>query len=209
MHKVGNRLFVSHVEIIEIRKEGKAFSEFWKLSTDWRRAMESRESAKFADMDRAAIRSCIESGLIRAIRYLDPIRFPSLNAGSIFTWAFRFYTKEAYSERPVMLSKEEREADPEGAALLNAKTLEYTSDAGDTVEHDIPTNDEGMETFESTDTMDSILSQFEGKDLAIVSGIASGKTLVEIGIELDISRQYISKHFNDRIKPRLERMMAR
>lgn len=209
MHKVGNRIFVSHSEIVEIRKEGKTFADFWKLSADWRRAMATRESAKFADMDKAAIVSCVESGLIRAIRYLDPIRFPALNAGSIFTWAFRFYTKEAYSERPVMLSKDEREADPEGAALLAAKTLEYTSEAGDTVEHDIPVSDEGMEKMESANTMDYIISQFEGRDREIVSGIAAGKTLVEIGIELDISRQYISKHFNDRIKPRLAKAMSR
>ena len=90
MQKVGRNIFVSHAEIIEIRKEGAVFLEFWTLSEEWRKAMVVREAAKFPDMDRAAIRSCIDSGMIRAIRYLDPIRFPALNAGSILTCAFRF-----------------------------------------------------------------------------------------------------------------------
>lgn len=208
MHKVGRNLFVSHSEIVEIRKEGKAFMEFWALSEEWRRAMTVRESAKFPDMDRAAIRSCIDSGMIRAIRYLDPIRFPALNAGSIFTWAFRFYTKEAYGERPVMLSKEAQEADPCGVALLNAGTLEYSNDSGDTCTGDIPVNDEGIENMESKDSITEIESKFEGRDLEIVRGIANGKSFVDIAEELNVSRQYITKHFTDKIKPRLARMMA-
>ena len=208
MYKSGRNIFVSHAEIIEIRKEGKAFLEFWALSEEWRKAMVVREAAKFPDMDRAAIRSCIDSGLIRAIRYLDPIRFPNLNAGSILTWAFRFYTKEAYSERPVMLSKEAQEADPCGVALLNAGTLEYSNDSGDTCTGDIPVNDEGIENMESKDFMSRIESQFNGRDLAIIRGIAKGQSFVEISDELNVSRQYVTKHFADKIKPRLARMMA-
>ena len=208
MHKVGRNLIVSHSEIIEIRKEGRVFLEFWALSEEWRRAMTIRESAKFPDMDRAAIRSCIDSGMIRAIRYLDPIRFPNLNAGSVLTWAFRFYTKEAYGERPVMLSKEAQEADPCGMALLNAGTLEYSNDSGDTCTGDIPVNDEGIENMEMKDSIAGIESRFEGRDLEIIRGIANGKTFVDIAEELNVSRQYITKHFADKIKPRLARMMA-
>jgi DNA-binding NarL/FixJ family response regulator len=62
--------------------------------------------------------------------------------------------------------------------------------------------------MESKDSIAGIESKFEGRDLEIIRGIANGKSFVDIAEELNVSRQYITKHFADKIKPRLARMMA-